>query len=43
MYFSFNKREEDFPTLAAYNDYLELIETLGEMKYLLMIIDQVIS
>ena len=34
--FSFNKREEDFANepdpLRAYNDYLEEIETIGEIK-----------
>lgn len=27
---SFNKKEEDFPDLRSYNDYLEMIETVGE-------------
>ena len=26
---SFNKREEEFPTLQAYNDYLEEVEDIG--------------
>lgn len=28
--FSFNKKEEDFDSLNAYNDYLELIETISK-------------
>lgn len=27
---SYNKKEEDFPTLREYNDYLEEIENIGE-------------
>ena len=28
--FSFNKKEEDFPSLRDYNDYLEEVETISE-------------
>ena len=28
----FNKRDFDFPSLAAYNDYLEKIEEIGKVK-----------
>ena len=28
--FSFNKQEDDFETLRDYNDYLEMIETIGK-------------
>jgi hypothetical protein len=38
MFFSYNKREEDFSnepdSLRAYNDYLEEIETIGEASSL---------
>ena len=30
VYYSFNKQEEDFDTLAEYNDYLEEIEEISE-------------
>lgn len=32
LYYSYNKKEEDFKTLEEYNDYIEMIETLS--KYL---------
>ena len=32
---SFNKQEDEFPTLRDYNDYLEEVETIGKgIKYL---------
>ena len=27
---SFNKKEENFDSLRAYNDYLEMVETIGK-------------
>ena len=30
--FSFNKKEEDFDNLNDYNDYLEKIETIGNIR-----------
>ena len=35
VYFSFNKKEDDFASLREYNDYLETIETIGEDFFLL--------
>ena len=31
IYHSFNKRQEDFPSLKEYNDYLEEVEKIGNL------------
>lgn len=34
LYYSYNKKEEDFKTLEEYNDYIEMIETLSKYLYI---------
>lgn len=36
----FNKREEDFPSLREYNDYLEEVEDMSKLSVISPIIHQ---
>lgn len=34
LYYSYNKKEEDFKILEEYNDYIEMIEILSKYLYI---------
>jgi hypothetical protein len=37
LFFSFNRKEQDFDSLDAYNDYLEMVETYSKMMQLVIL------